>query len=204
MNLGDRMKNYEKQHQTNITDPFVIVRLDGRGFSKFTQFLNQPYDVGFHNAMTSACKDILAVYHDCNIAYTQSDEVTLVFPEGLKQFGGRTDKYLSLLASLMSVRFNQHLQHQIKEIPTAKIGVATFDARIFAVLDINECLNCILWRSRTDCVRNSADKFARQSFSAQQLHKKNTSQKIEMMQAKGIDYIKDAPLWVQCGKRICS
>jgi tRNA(His) guanylyltransferase len=201
MDLGDRMKNYEKQHQTNITDPFVIIRLDGRGFSKFTRFLNQPYDIEFHTAMTSACKDLLAAYHDCSIAYTQSDEVTLVFPEGLKQFNGRTDKYLSLVASLMSVRFNQHLQDQKKEqLPPTKIGIATFDARIFTVTDINECLNCILWRARTDCVRNSVDKIARQSFSAQQLHKKNTSEKIEMMQAKGIDYINNTPLWVQYGK----
>ena len=195
--LGDRMKEYEESLHVRIAVPFVIIRLNGRGFSQFTRSFQQPYDERIHLAMTETCKDVLTNYHDCTIAYTQSDEITLIFTNGLQQFNGRTDKYLSLLGSLVSVRFNHHLKFQ-PEISDSNLGIATFDARIFIVPTIEECLYCILWR-RTDNHRNSVDKYARQHFSAKELNKKNTSDKIEMMKTSGVDYYQVAPTWVQNG-----
>jgi len=106
------MKEYENRYRQQLTESTTIVRLDGHSFSKFTRSFDQPYDVRFRMAMVETCKDILAQHPDCSTAYTQCDEITLVFPRGFQQFGARTDKYLSLLAALTSVKFSHHLAAQ--------------------------------------------------------------------------------------------
>ena len=200
ISLGDRMKQYERdyQHQLKGTRP-VIVRLDGHNFSKFTKFLQKPLDVRFHFCMENTCKDLLLYFPDCSTAYTQRDEITLIFSNGLHQFKGRTDKYLSLLAAKTAIRFNHYLAMQ-PEITENKIGIATFDARIFQVPNLNECLNALLWRSREDNHRNSVNRFCRQFFTEKELFKKHTNDQLQMMLKKGYDYKQNAPLWVQHGR----
>lgn len=151
--------------------------------------------------MVFTCFDILRSYPEISYAYTQSDEITLIFPQGAKEFNGRTDKLLSLTAAKASVRFNSHLRAE--GLPEEHLDIAYFDARVFNVPSQAELLNAILWRARMDCIRNSVDKYARKYFSAKQLNGVSTQKKVEKMRVeKGVVYADEAPAWVQFGTSI--
>lgn len=193
-NLGDRMKNYEAMEAQRILMPRlpIIARLDGRSFHSFTRGLDRPIDVGFRTCMVETAKYLVEQTH-CNFAYTQSDEITLGFyKEDYKAepfFGGRVQKLTSTLAALATAKFNAqvgiHLPHKAHLLPT-------FDARVFNVPDLNEAANCVLFRT-LDCDKNAVHMAASCIFSHTQLHQINTTQKIEMMREKGIEWEKDFP-----------
>lgn len=48
--LGERMKQYEQDNKLPA-DQFIVARLDGRCFSKFTSSFTKPYDECFARAM---------------------------------------------------------------------------------------------------------------------------------------------------------
>ncbi|KAI1389210.1 glycoside hydrolase family 55 protein [Hypoxylon trugodes] len=204
--LAGRMKQYEAQFDFALpTSSPVVLRLDGHNFSRFTaqSHFQRPFDQRIHDAMVATCSDLLDYFPRATIAYTQSDEITLVFPDGVQLFNERLQKLASLAASNCSVRFNVHLTAALsKDMAIAPIGedvprnTAHFDARFFAVPTVEEALNCILWRCRGDAVRNSVNAFARTLFSQNQLHGKTNAELIEMMrQEKGVIYEEAVPKW---------
>lgn len=205
LQLADRMKQYEAAFEFTLTPSTpTILRLDGHSFSSFTSHFCRPFDQRIHDAMISTCTDLLSFFPRATLAYTQSDEITLVFPGGVQSFNERVQKLSSLAASLCSVRFNHHLtaalhaQPEPPVKPTAydKLGTAYFDARFFTVPSIEEALNCLLWRCRNDAVRNSVSAFARTMYTSKQMHGKRTGELLDMMeQEKGVKYEDAVPKW---------
>ncbi|KAI8935269.1 hypothetical protein NX059_007858 [Plenodomus lindquistii] len=154
--------------------------------------------------MVSTCTDLLNFFPRATLAYTQSDEITLVFPVGVQTFGERVQKLSSLAASLCSVRFNHHLTAALHAQPEPavkpgayeRLGTACFDARFFTVPSIEEALNCLLWRCRNDAVRNAVSGFARTLYTSKQMHGKRTGELLEMMEKeKGIKFEDAVPKW---------
>jgi tRNA(His) 5'-end guanylyltransferase len=154
--------------------------------------------------MIAACTDLLAYFPSATVAYTQSDEITLVFPAGVQGFNERVQKLSSLAASYCSVRFNTHLaaflaanpEPRVKESAFERLGTAHFDARFFAVPSVEEALNCILWRCRNDAVRNSVNAFARTMYSTNEMHGKTSKELLEMMRIeKDVEFEKAVPRW---------
>lgn len=205
--LATRMKDYEAGTEINLepSQP-AILRLDGHAFSKFTASFDKPFDERLHVAMIKTCTDLLNAYPAGTLAYTQSDEITLVFPEGVGAFNGRVMKIATLAASLCSVHFHVHLLAALAEAPEpavsnlASLPLPHFDGRIFNVPNVEECVNNILWRCRGDAVRNSVSSFARSLFSTKELHGKNKDEMIEMAkQEKGVVYEEFVPSWALRG-----
>lgn len=203
------MKQYEASFDYKLpgSSP-VILRLDGHTFSRFTASFCRPFDQRIHDAMMSTCSDLLKYFPRATVAYTQSDEITLVFPGGVQSFNDRAQKLASLAASYCSVRFNAHLtaflaanpEPKVKDSAYDKLGTAHFDARFFAVPSVEEALNCLLWRCRTDAVRNAVHGFARTLYSDKQLHKKSTTEVREMMKReKGVRFEDAVPPWAVAG-----
>jgi tRNA(His) guanylyltransferase len=205
LSLEDRMKQYESSFKFTLpSDTPIILRLDGHGFSRFTSHFCRPFDQRIHDAMTATCADLLHFFPQATVAYTQSDEITLIFPAGVKIFNDRVQKLCSLSASYCSVHFNQHLTAHLESQPEPKIkdsaarvlGTAYFDARFFSVPSLAEALNCIIWRCRNDAVRNAVGAFARTLYTAKQMHGKRTKELIEMMKnEKGVVYEEAVPKW---------
>ncbi|KAF1997371.1 hypothetical protein P154DRAFT_524868 [Amniculicola lignicola CBS 123094] len=204
--LATRMKQYEALHDHMLpSDSPIILRLDGHTFSRFTSFFARPFDARIHAAMTSTCSDLLKFFPQATVAYTQSDEITLVFPHGVCSFNERVQKLASLSASYCSVRFGAHLRAAlaadpsppVKEGALAKIDFAHFDARFFAVPSVEEALNCLIWRCRGDAVRNAVSGFARTLFSTKQMHKKTTLELKGMIREKlgGKTFEESVPGW---------
>lgn len=207
--LATRMKQYEASFDFTLPSGIpVILRLDGHAFSKFTSHFCRPFDQRIHDAMIATCKDLLFYFPAATVAYTQSDEMTLVFPAGVQGFNERVQKLSSLAASYCSVRFNAHLAALLKASPEPKVkdsaferlGFAHFDARFFAVPSQEEALNCMLWRCRNDAVRNSVGAFARTMYSTKEMHGKTTQELLEMMKVeKGVVYEEVVPRWAHEG-----
>jgi tRNA(His) guanylyltransferase len=201
--LANRMKSYESVYDTHLppSQP-TILRLDGHTFSKFTSNFARPFDQRIHDAMVSTCSDLLSHFPSATLAYTQSDEITLVFPTGIGSFSDRVQKIGTLAAAYTSVKFNLHLGVAVAASPAPAVrnaesvlGSAYFDARLFTVPTLEEALNCILWRCRGDAVRNSVGAFARTLFSTKELHQRNTNEVLEMIASKGVAFKDAVPAW---------
>ncbi len=88
-----------------LTQP-VLVRLDGHSFSRLTKNFHKPYDGRVFEAMLRTAADL--VHHlNPDAAYTQSDEITLVYCNATRPapLGGKVQKIASLAAGLCSARF---------------------------------------------------------------------------------------------------
>lgn len=170
--LGDRMKEYEAQTETRLLKRLpVIIRLDGRSFSKFTKGMKKPFDNEFKAAMIEVTKYLVEENHAL-IGYTQSDEISLVFyvknhKTGQIMFDGRVQKLVSVLASMASVKFLTEMQKRFPEKVSGH-SLPVFDARAFVVPNKMEAYNVILWRTN-DATKNSISMLAQSQFSHKQL-----------------------------------
>ncbi|KAJ7455293.1 tRNAHis guanylyltransferase-domain-containing protein [Mycena galericulata] len=186
--LGERMKRYEAATDQQLpADQPALIRIDGHGFSKFTRGFEKPRRL-----------DLLAHFPDASLAYTQSDELTLVFPTGCRAFNGRALKLASLAASYASVRFNHHLV-----CPADKQGIAHFDGRAFTVPDVAEALNNLIWRAKIDCRRNSISAFGRSFYSTKELHGLSSDAIVQkVLEEKKVDFWTSTPSWARNGTTV--
>ena len=138
--LGDRMKMYEAEYETNIeSGKHIICRIDGHHFSSFTRGFNKPFDSIISKAMELTAMDLLTEFN-ATTSYVQSDEITLVIPsyedntvdnrKSTKHklhklvrenwnhaYSGRVQKMASLIAGFTTMKFNKHLSDLVFEYP---------------------------------------------------------------------------------------
>ena len=129
-------------------------------------------------------------------------------------YGGNIQKMVSVSAAIATAKFNhimilQNIEDSIKHVNkwnsdpvgrelklrmegaiavhVRKMEMAEFDSRVFQLPNIDEVLNCVLWRQQ-DCTRNSIQSVAHSLYPLEELHKQNTSQLQEMIFQKGINW----------------
>lgn len=169
----------------------ICARLDGRGFSKFTQHLQRPYDVRLTNLMVETTKYLIDETH-AKIGYTQSDEISLVWLQDEQQlpnksqnfFDGRIQKLTSVLAAMATAYFNAHLSTYIPEKAGA---LPVFDCRVWSVPTKEEAANTFLWRE-LDATKNSISMAARTMFSHSALHGVSGRNMQAMMLERGTNW----------------
>ena len=152
MKLSDRMKEYEQVYdQTIVRRIPVIVRVDGKGFSKYTKAIKakKPFDETLAQAMVFSTLQVADSIEGCVFGYTQSDEASFVIlndqsQEATPWVGNRIQKMTSIIASIFTAHF----------IPKMSGLTAYFDARVFAVPNLAEAKNYLVWRQQ-DATRNS-------------------------------------------------
>lgn len=187
--FGDRMKSYEAveaQRKLMPTLP-VVIRLDGKGFSKFTKGLGRPYDKRLSKVMELTTIKLVEEFNCC-IGYTQSDEISLImYSDNYKKelhFGGRVQKLVGDMAVCCSLWFNKLLEEYLPE----KAGkMARFDCRVFNVPSMTEASNAILWREM-DATKNSVSMSASHYYSHNLLQHKNSKDKKDMLMDKGVNW----------------
>lgn len=185
--LGDRMKEYEGVSESKLLNRSpILARVDGRAFHTFTANLQRPFDLNFNKMMTATA---IALVEESGalLAYTQSDEISLLFypkSEGEQVFfNGRRDKLVSVLASIATKAF--YHQQCMYNVNVARD--AYFDCRVFNVPTKMEAYNYFLWREQ-DATKNSISMAAQSCYSHNELHEKNSSDKQEMLFQKGINW----------------
>lgn len=205
--LGERMKAYEACYEIKVPDrTYVIIRLDGKGFSKYTEMFQKPFDDNLSNVMDAATIE-LCKYLNPKFAYTQSDEISLMFTdiENIESeliFDGKVQKLCSISASKVTAAFNKTML-KIVALNTSpeefhKLAIsgnipeidAVFDSRVFIIPDFREVSNYFVWRQQ-DCTRNSVSMAAHALLGHKATENKSSSEKQEMMfQEKGVNWDK--------------
>lgn len=97
------VKKFENFH-TLLPNTYIVLRIDGRGFSKFTDLhtFTKPNDIRGIKLMNKCAKEVMKSFTEIVIAYGDSDEYSFVFKRSAKVFNRREDKILSTALSLFS------------------------------------------------------------------------------------------------------
>lgn len=204
--FGDRMKLYEGMEAQRRLMPRlpVVIRLDGKCFSKFTKGLKRPYDERMSRLMVETTKALVAETNAL-MGYTQSDEISLVLYSDSEKsqiyYDGRIQKMVGDLAAFATGVFNRLLPFYIPEkVSSDPLVFPRFDCRVWNVPDKVEAVNSILWREQ-DATKNSISMAARSVYSHKQVDGKKGCEKQEMLFAKGINW-NDYPAFFKRGSFI--
>ena len=199
--LGDRMKDYELVTKTNLMRRgYTMIRIDGKGFSKYTKGLEKPFDMGLVEDLDETAIYLCEKIQGAKCAFVQSDEITLVITDFDNRdtsawFKNSLQKMCSVSASMATAKFNQlrvirSLQKNAspsnyedwKQVRVLKLG--EFDSRVWQVPTRDEAINNLIWRQQ-DTVKNSVSSVAQSLYSTTELHGKHGGQQQEMIFQKG-------------------
>ena len=216
--LGNRMKTfYEEIPKTRLMRRCpVICRLDGRSFHTFTRGFKRPFDDVLIRTMQETAKYLCENIQGCSLAYTQSDEISLLLIdyqrfETSAWFDYEIQKMCSISASMATMAFNKIFRDTVGELhikgalekeyscilyKAAQKG-AMFDARVFNIPKEETC-NCFYWR-QLDASRNSIQMVGQANFSHKELQNKSCNDIQDMlMTQKGINW-NDFPTYQKRG-----
>ena len=163
---------------------YCIIRVDGRAFHTFTRAFRSK-DVPFSPISGGARKAALEALIDefqPIVAYSQSDEITLVIEPHKVTFSRKVSKLNSIAASVATAYFNAHIRDNHGKVSNKP---AVFDARSYGVPTVDHAAMVLLWR-QIDGIRNSISTLARSVYSNAQLDGKTGDEKINMMADKDL------------------
>lgn len=143
--LDTKMRVYETSHDYNVLPGmYMIARLDGKGFTKLTKDkYTKPFDNVFSGYMKTTLKETM-INHGFSFiyAYTQSDEISLLFNLEENTFNRKLRKLNSTLAGIASAEFT---------FISGQKG--SFDCRICQLPNIELVEDYFSWRQE-DAYRN--------------------------------------------------
>ena len=177
---------------------FMVARLDGRSFTRLTKEVCQfeaPFDERFRDLMVETAESLMTCGFRVIYAYTESDEISLLFDRDEKLFGRKLRKYNSTLAGEASAKFSLLLGQ-----------VATFDCRISQLPTPNLVVDYFRWRNE-DAARNALCGYCYWTYrklgwdvraATEKLLGLSVSQKNELLFEQGINF-NDLPGWQKRG-----
>lgn len=176
-------------------DAWAIVRMDGRGFSKLTAAsFEKPADRRFCDLMIEAARAVADALQ-CELIYTQSDEISAVLPPQWELFDRRVEKIISLGAAAASAAFSAALGQPVQ-----------FDARVWQSARQEQVSEYMAWRSgdAARCALQNACYWALRAdglsaaAATSQLNGQPVSFKNELLFARGINF-NELPVWQRRG-----
>lgn len=209
--LGDRMKRYEATTKSSLLPRTpTIIRVDGKAFHTWTKQLRGidgslklgPYSGMMHFAMASAMYYAAKEMQNCQMAYTQSDEISFLLNdwktlETQQWFGGNIQKIASVTAGMVTAEFIRGLMVKTSALLNNTADFPVFDARVFQ-LPKEEVANYFIWRQQ-DATRNSINMLGQYHFSHKALHGRSTSMVQDMLMLdKGVNW-NDIITWKKRG-----
>ena len=145
--LDPQMRVFEtSQDVCVLPGVHMVARLDGRSFTRLTREtceFEAPYDPVFRDHMVETTKHLMNSGFNFIYAYTQSDEISLLFHLSETAFGRKLRKLNSILAGEASGCFS------------LRVGlVASFDCRISQLPSESDVVDYFRWRNE-DAHRNA-------------------------------------------------
>jgi len=198
--LNKHMRVFETSSDRIVADSIhMVVRLDGRGFSKLTNEVlkfKRPFDSRFKDAMVHTARHLMLntgiqpIY-----AYTQSDEISLLLHRDERAFGRKTRKLNSILSGEASAAISLHLNQH-----------ACFDSRVCELPSSEQVVDYFRWRCE-DATRNAANAYSywrlreegcSPAEADRQLSGLNVSDKLALLINNGVE-LDTFPQWQQYG-----
>ena len=216
--LGNRMKTfYEEIPKTKLMRRTpVVIRIDGKAFHTFARGFKRPFDDVLIMTMQETAKYLCENIQGCQLAYVQSDEISLLLIdyqrfETSAWFDYEMQKMCNISASMATMAFNKIFRDMVGELhikgsleeeyscilyKAAQKG-AMFDARVFNIPKEETC-NYFYWR-QLDASRNSIQMVGQANFSHKELQYKSCNDIQGMlMTQKGINW-NDLPTYQKRG-----
>ncbi|MDQ1095393.1 MULTISPECIES: tRNA(His) guanylyltransferase Thg1 family protein [Chryseobacterium] len=191
-------KNEGLSEQYVLPGNYIIVRLDGKGFTKLTKeklTLEKPFDEKFGKVMIDMARYLFNTGFKVIYGYTQSDEISLLIDRDDQTFSRKIRKLNSVLAGEASAFFSLQFQE-----------ICVFDCRTIAIPNQEMLLDYFCWRQE-DAHRNSLSAYCywtlrNNGFPAKQaagkIEKMSQAEKNELLFQYGINY-NTLPLWQKRG-----
>jgi tRNA(His) guanylyltransferase len=212
--LESRMKdNYEHSYRIKLPRRMpVIIRLDGKAFHTFTRRFKKPFDEDLMDMMNNTAKYLCRNVQGCQLAYVQSDEISLLLHNYKKLnseswFDNNIQKIVSISAGMASSYFTMDYitfmilkNEEEKDKHLVLNDPIVFDSRVF-ILPESEVNNYFVWRQQ-DATRNSIEMVAQSIYSSKELHKVNCNQLQEMIFKKSGKNWNDYPVEQKRGRCI--
>lgn len=206
--LGDRMRIYEEASRYVLPRRLpIIIRVDGKAFHTYTRGCKKPFDEGVDVAMDAAARALCEGIGGSQLAYVQSDEVSVLMHcykklDSQPWFANEVQKIVSIAASIASVAFtlesNRIWENSGKSnLVFGALKPAHFDARVFVLPEAEVC-NYFIGRQQ-DAIRNSVSALAQSMYSNKQLHGKSTKSRYDMCFEKGVNW-DELPMYQQRGR----
>lgn len=135
-NLEARMRERECFHSLRLMPgAWTIVRVDGRSFSRFTQTrFEKPFDEKFRDHMITAAGTLLENMRGI-YAFTESDEISVLFAPDWSMFDRELEKIVSISAGIASSAFSLAAGCRVE-----------FDSRVWLGSSPEDVLDYFHWR----------------------------------------------------------
>lgn len=207
-----QMRVYEQSiDQKILPDMYMVARLDGRGFTKFTKEMKfeKPFDEEFRNMMNKTVEYLMTksgfrfLY-----GFTESDEISLLFAPDDQTFGRKVRKLNTTLAGEASAYFTAlfNSYRSARRCVAGEVRICTFDCRIAPLPSKERVADYFLWRQE-DANRNALNGWCYWTLrkngkskgeTTSILSGKGTAFKNELLFQNGINY-NDVPGWQKRG-----
>lgn len=223
--LGNRMKAfYEEIPKTRLIRRMpVMIRIDGKAFHTFTRGFKRPFDDVLIKTMQDTAKYLCENIQGCQLAYTQSDEISLLLIdyqrfETSAWFDYKVQKMCSISASMATMAFNKlfilnfndlmidAMQTEESDEKTIEyLGIlekactngVMFDSRVFNIPK-EEVTNYFYWR-QLDASRNSIQMVGQANFSHKELQHKSCNDIQDMLMTQKCINWNDFPTYQKRG-----
>jgi tRNA(His) guanylyltransferase len=196
--LDARMRVFETAHDHCVLPGIhMVARIDGRSFTRLTKDVHKfdaPFDPRLRDLMLDTAEALVTEFNAV-YAYTQSDEISLLFPLECDLFGRKLRKLNSVLAGFVSARFALGLG-----------SMACMDCRICQLPTDRDVVDYFRWRNE-DAHRNALNAHCywllrREGHgpdeATQSMMRRSVAEKNELLFQHGINF-NDLPRWQKRG-----
>lgn len=134
---------------------WIVVRVDGRGFSKLCRKyeFTKPNDQHALDLMNAAAREVVRSMVDIVLAYGQSDEYSFVFHESTKLFDRRASKLATTVATTFTAEYCMQWSSFFPDDPLER-PYPTFDGRCVCYPKRKILRDYLSWR-QADCHINN-------------------------------------------------
>lgn len=197
--LDKKLRVYETTNDLCVLPGlYIVARIDGRSFTKLTKDtidFKRPFDERFRDMMVETVKHLMQCGFKVIYAYTESDEISLLFDLNESLFARKQRKYTSILAGEASAKFSVLLGE-----------VACFDCRLSELPSKQLVVDYFRWRNE-DAHRNALNAFCYWTLredgyskydATKRIEKISIADKNELLFQYGINF-NDTPKWQRRG-----
>lgn len=136
-----RMRRAELFHSLRAPDGcYLVIRVDGRAFHGYAEKYEKPFDRRLHEHMLAAAEALVEQFA-ANLAYTESDECSVVLGPRWDLLGRSVEKLVSLTAAAAASAFS-----------VSSGDFVAFDSRLCVFPRLEDVLDYLAWR-QDDCWR---------------------------------------------------